>query len=210
MGITVDEAKALMDAETWYLGQEAVDAGYADATYEGSKATASFDVSRFTAKTPKAVIERFTQQSPSEETPMANEPNEPQENESPVDDVAATDTGAANETQSSNEPVAAVVDVKEAVQQALANERMRTAEITQIGERFGFMDSAKDFIQQGKEVDAFRQHVLSKSPEEWRESLSVQNASAQSTEIEIDDNSEAVSEQSNRIKERRRARMGIA
>lgn len=72
------------------------------------------------------------------------------------------------------------------------------------------MDSAKDFIQQGKEVDAFRQHVLSKSPEEWRESLSVQNASAQSTEIEIDDNSEAVSEQSNRIKERRRARMGIA
>lgn len=75
MGITVDEAKALMEEETWYLGQEAVDAGFADSLYAGTKAAASmkgeggrqkgegerrFDMTRVAAKAPAEVLARFS------------------------------------------------------------------------------------------------------------------------------------------------------
>lgn len=55
-GVTEAEASAIMDAETWYTGQEAVDAGFADDVQAvKSKASALFDLSVFkNAPKPKA------------------------------------------------------------------------------------------------------------------------------------------------------------
>lgn len=50
-GMTADEAAALMTAETWYTGQEAVDAGLADGLIGGAAVNALFDFSVY-AKTP--------------------------------------------------------------------------------------------------------------------------------------------------------------
>jgi ATP-dependent Clp protease protease subunit len=56
-GVTEAEASVIMDAETWYTGQEAVDAGFADDVQpvKAAKAAALFDLSVFkNAPKPKA------------------------------------------------------------------------------------------------------------------------------------------------------------
>ncbi len=47
-GKSIDELKALMDAETWFTAQEALDMGLVDQIDEPVKAAACFDLSRFT------------------------------------------------------------------------------------------------------------------------------------------------------------------
>lgn len=51
-GMTVDEVKAAMDAETWYGAEEAVAVGLVDRIAAGKKAEASWDMSAY-AKAPK-------------------------------------------------------------------------------------------------------------------------------------------------------------
>jgi ATP-dependent Clp endopeptidase proteolytic subunit ClpP len=61
-GMSDDEVRAAMDAETWYVGQEAVDAGFADATTEAVDMAASFEsdlLNKF-SKTPDAVLDAAT------------------------------------------------------------------------------------------------------------------------------------------------------
>lgn len=59
-GKTEDEIKALMDAETWYVGQEIVDAGFADRVVgKAKKAVALEDVQRWSRKMPESVAKDF-------------------------------------------------------------------------------------------------------------------------------------------------------
>ena len=46
-GMTDDEVKAVMDAETWYTGEEAVEAGFADAVVDTEPVKASWDPNKF-------------------------------------------------------------------------------------------------------------------------------------------------------------------
>lgn len=219
MDITTEEARSLMDEETWYLGQEAVDAGYADSIYTGTQAVASFDAKRFSANAPAEAIKRFTQ-SPSGgiSNPSAN--LNPKENNMP-DDSTTTETEAASveptvedvvETateevvETATEAVASVaeVDVETRVQEALANERKRTAEITAVGNKFGFTEDAEKHIAKGGSIEDFRAHILNKSPDAWKASLAVKNPATQaSEEDDSDEGKEAVA----KVKERRKARM---
>ena len=217
MGITVDDAKALMNAETWYLGEEAVRAKFADSTYSGVTAVACFDLSRFTAKTPQSAIERFTKSPPrgnfepsatltEQEEVMPDEITATDETTTvePSDDVVVVESAVDESATTNDGNVQARVD--EAVATALANERRRASEITALGSRFGFQADAESHIADGSSVEDFRAHILGKSPDDWKASLAVRNPSEQAPEEDDDDSDgDAVVA---KVKERRRARMG--
>lgn len=61
-GMKPDEIAAAMDAETWFDAEEAVAFGLADEVFDGMKAAAKLDVSRF-AKTPDALRKRMAAES---------------------------------------------------------------------------------------------------------------------------------------------------
>lgn len=98
-------------------------------------------------------------------------------------------------------------DVQKAVDDALALDRKRQAEIRQLGDKFGFTKAAEEFAENGKSADEFRKHILNQSPEDWKASLSIKNPSVQETEKEMDDNAEAQSAV-DAIKGKRKAQYG--
>jgi len=217
MGISLEEARALMDEETWYLGQEAVEAGFADSTFEGARAAASFDLNRIAAKAPADALARFSQPAP-RTTPPAPEPEEvavmpkpksPKDNQ--VEPPVVEEPKPATETVENAVPVPAEetpVDVDAAVEAALAAERTRTAEINALSAQFGFAEDAEAFLKDGKSVEEFRAHILNKSPDEWRASLAITNPTTQPSEQDEADSSEGEAAVA-KIKERRKARFGV-
>lgn len=62
-GKSVEDVKAWMDAETWFTGQESVDAGLADRVAEGPKAKANWDLSAY-AKAPETVKDEEVVEAP--------------------------------------------------------------------------------------------------------------------------------------------------
>jgi ATP-dependent protease ClpP protease subunit len=217
MDISLEEARALMDEETWYLGQEAVEAGFADSTFEGARAAASFDLNRIAAKAPAEALARFSQPAPRTTSPAHDfkeaavmpKPKDPKNDraetpapegaETPTEKVEAAVPAPAEETP---------VDVNAAVEAALAAERTRTAEINTLSAKFGFADDAEDFLTDGKSAEDFRAHILSKSPDDWRASLAIKNPTTQPSETDEGDSSEG-SEAVAKIKERRKARFSV-
>ena len=114
------------------------------------------------------------------------------------DTPATPETPKADATETSK-------SVDEAVQEALAEERDRVKELTALGSKFGFGEDAEKFIADGKSVEEFRSHILNKSPDDWKESLSVRNPAQQDLGSEDDDSgSDAVS----KIKARRKEQFG--
>ena len=204
MGISDEEAKSIMKAETWYRGQEAVDAGYADKTYSGRQMVAHFDPQRFTAKAPAEAVERFTKSPPSGKTKSE------QKGQTMSDAPIATEeetTVVINEAPEVTPEVVAdepVETVAEAVAIALKDERVRIVGINALGNKFGFNADAETFVASGGTVADFRAHVLNKSPEDWKASLAVRNPAQQATDEGEQDKSgnDAVAQ----IKERRKAR----
>lgn len=84
--------------------------------------------------------------------------------------------------------------VDKAVQNALASERKRTAEIKDLGDKFGLATEAKRFVDDGKSTAEFHKHILAKSPAELKASIEDPDRSVQGSS-----NPEAVA----RIKARR-------
>lgn len=213
MGITTAEARELMNAETWYRGQEAVDAGYADKTYSGREMVAHFDAKRFSDKAPAEAVKRFTQpprgktQQSTKETPVKDD-EQTTEDETTVE-TDETTTESETNTETGEDSGGAEARVQKAVDEALANDRKRVAEITALGNKFGFAKDAEQHIAEGKSLADFRAHVLEKSPDDWKASLKVQNPAHQDSEDDLEDDSEETKEATARIKERRRARMGL-
>jgi hypothetical protein len=97
--------------------------------------------------------------------------------------------------------------VETAVQEALKADRVRQSEIRKLGKKFGFEETAEEFASDEKSVDEFRTHILSKSPEDWRESLKVKNSASQKTEEELSES--AGSETVETIKARRQKKYGV-
>lgn len=136
-------------------------------------------------------------------TPAASDADKPTDDSSQVVDVVDTNTDTATKTEptaSASQP-----DVQAAVREALAAERKRTAEITALGNKFGFDSDAEQFITNGKSVADFQAHVLAKSPDDWKASLEIKNPSHQASESELESSSEGT-EAVAKIKERRKAR----
>ena len=70
-GMAFDDVKALMDAETWMTGEEAVAAGFADSlAQDAPKASASWNMSAY-AKAPKAEANEEPAPDPAPEAPVA-------------------------------------------------------------------------------------------------------------------------------------------
>ena len=120
-----------------------------------------------------------------------------------VDGQLGTDTPDKPKAPNKPEPTETSESVDDKVKKALAADRKRTAEIRTLGAKFGFQKDADTFSEEGKSVEEFRAHILNKSTEDWKGSLSVQNPSQQDTgEGDEDEGKAAVSA----IKERRKAR----
>lgn len=99
------------------------------------------------------------------------------------------------------------IDVKAEIAIALKADRKRQAEIRDLGRRFGFDADAETFASGDKSLAEFQAHILEKSPDAWKESLSIRNPAIQSTENEqalAADGAAAV----DKIKARRQARFG--
>lgn len=202
MGITVAEARALMDEETWYLGQEAVDAGFADATFAGNQATAQFKADRVSAKIPADAVSRFFKAgNPHNQEGKTMRKDEKKDGEVPA---AVTAGQEKVETTAAAQPAA---EVSAAVEAALKVDRQRQADIRALGKRFGFTDAAEEFAAGGKSLEEFRAHILDKSPDDWRSTLAIKNPATQESESDsaaTADGAAAVA----KIKERRQARFG--
>lgn len=213
MGVSVEDARELMDEETWYLGQEAVDAGFADATFEGSKAAAHFDLKRFSNNAPDDAIKRFAQanQNKNKQENVMAKKKDVQESNAAEKDTTVVDV--VDDDDRETIPLAETntdsVDVGAAVQTALKKERKRTAEINEIGSKFGFTAGAKKFVEEGKSVEDFRAHILGKSPDDWRDSLAIKNPSQQTSEQDLQ-NESAWADAVENIKARRKAKFGVA
>ena len=99
------------------------------------------------------------------------------------------------------------LSTEEAVEAALQKDRKRQAEIRELGSKFGFSIAAEQFSQDGRSTEDFRSHILSKSPDEWIDSLSIKNPSVQASEQELSDSSEG-DDAVAKIKEKRSAKFG--
>nr|WP_319493468.1 head maturation protease, ClpP-related [uncultured Desulfobacter sp.] len=150
MDISVDAARELMDAETWYLGREAVDAGFADATFEGTRAAASFNIKRFAMRAPGEVLQRFSRA----------KKNTPQKrNKTEITDM--TGNGGLN--------------IDERVRAALRKDRERQAKIRSIGGKFGFEKKAEEYARSGHSVEDFNTFLLNKAPKDLLGGIITQN-----------------------------------
>lgn len=187
MEIPLKEARALMDEETWWLGSEAVEAGFATSTFEGTRAAAHFDVSRLSAKAPEEVVKRFAQSPPPSGITHKEGAMTPEEKKAKAEaeKKAKAEAEAKAKADAAVEPETTDADVKQAVQAALKTERTRTAEITEIGAKFGFEAEARTAIENGKAIEDFRKEILNKSPEDWKSAMEVKNPSSQQTESDI-------------------------
>ncbi len=99
------------------------------------------------------------------------------------------------------------VNLEAAIEEALTADRKRQAEIRELGAKFGFVKDAEQFARDGGSLEMFRAHILDKSPEAWRTTLSLQNPATQESETSLDSSSEADAAVA-RIKEKRQARFG--
>lgn len=139
----------------------------------------------------------------------ANMSDETKETKAP-DTVENPETKTDDTPEKETAPEAAAsqpVDVQAAVNEALAKDRKRAAEIEELGEKFGFTEAAKEFKEGGKSVEEFRKYILNKSPEDWRESLAIKNPAEQVSEEALETNAEG-QEAVDRIKASRRAVSG--
>lgn len=68
------------------------------------------------------------------------------------------------------------------VKAALKNDRQRRAEIRELGEKFGFPDDAEKFCEDGYTVEEFREFILSKPSEHFRQVMA--NTPQQPTAID--------------------------
>lgn len=135
-----------------------------------------------------------------------------QEYESMKNEEVSTADTAANELStvvdgSAGVPLGQPVDVTVAVETALKADRKRQADIRDLGRRFGFDADAEAFANSDKSLEEFRAHILDKSPDAWKASLSIKNPAQQESEADQElaaDGAAAV----NKIKERRQAIFG--
>lgn len=211
MGISVEDARALMDEETWYLGQEAVDAGFANATFEGTRAAAAFNIKRFSAKAPAAVLERFSKpknkSQTQDRTEILNMTKKDDGKEQATEEQPDAPTEETQVQEDTPETLADADDVDARITAALKKDRKRQADIRALGKKFGFEAAAEKYADGDHSVEDFRAHILDKSPDDWRKSLAIKNPAKQDSEQDIDDTSEGDAVVA-KIKEKRKAAFG--
>lgn len=98
-------------------------------------------------------------------------------------------------------------EVKAEVEAALKADRKRQAEIRELGRRFGFDAEAETFANSDQTLAEFQAHILAKSPDSWKASLSIKNPAVQDSEDEQALASEGAAAV-DKIKARRLARFG--
>lgn len=130
------------------------------------------------------------------------------EKENATPEVAEEQTAAAETKEQMSEAaaVANTTDVDEAKETGQLEERERQKSIRELGAKFGFGKAAQQFADDGKSVAQFQEHILEKSPDDWKASLSIQNPSQQITAEDADlaEGDETVA----RIKARRASKFG--
>ena len=151
-GKTIEEMKALMEAETWFTAQEALDVGLVDQIDEPVKAAACFDLSRFTNAPAGFGKQLENKQMPEKTEPEKNEP-EASTNEKPEVDALAiaslcNQAGYPEKTEAFLKEVMVESDVKAWLS--------GFDEIKNLCKAANKPDMAANFIKENKSVDEVR------------------------------------------------------
>ena len=136
-------------------------------------------------------------------TSERNDEMDPEKKNDDSADQLDSDTPEAPEAPEPKTETSEAVD--EAVQKALAADRKRASEIRTLGAKFGFEKDAEEFAASEKTVEEFRSHILSRSPEDWKESLAVRNPAQQDMGSDDDSSGKDAVE---KAKARRKERFG--
>jgi len=148
-GKSIEELKALMDAETWFTAQEALDMGLVDQIDEPVKAAACFDLSRFT-NAPAGFgqpPEPENRQEPEQEQPSASAHEEAKIN-------AVAIAALCNEA---GYPEKTEAFLRDKLSEDEVKNRLATfGEIKNLCAAARQTDKAKDFIRANQSVDDVR------------------------------------------------------
>ena len=183
-GKTIEEMKALMEAETWFTAQEALDMGLVDQIAEPVKAAACFDLSRFT-NAPAGFGKQLENKQMLEKTePEKNEP-EASTNEKPeVDALAIASLCNQGWLPGKDRVVLERANVESEVKARLSG----FDEIKNLCKAANKPDMAANFIKENKSVDKVRStlfDLLTGDDESINNSLSAeQQGKKQTTTID--------------------------
>ena len=184
MGIPTDEAKVLMDAETWFTAEEAIKANIANNIYDISdKVSANFNKQRFKSKIPNDVANRFFKQAENKENPQ-NKINNKQNNTMDKQNQALEldNKKLQEDLARAKEDLEKVKAGKESdIKSALEQDRNRQNEIRSIANKFNFTNLGEQACIAGASVAEFKNLILNQSKETWMNSLNCLDKSTQGT-----------------------------
>lgn len=152
-GMDADAIQELMDAETWFNAEEALEMGFVDKVTDKSNVMAALDPSVFASVPPKIAAQLIPQHSetvdargrasePQHSAPTSKAPTGQEESMSASTDKVAPDTGA---------------DQAAAIEAALAADRRRAQEIRSIGADANIdAEQVERWVSSGATVDAVR------------------------------------------------------
>ena len=189
-GKTIEEMKALMEAETWFTAQEALDMGLVDQIDEPVKAAACFDLSRF-----NNAPEGFGKQA--EPVNKACEKTEPEQSiEKEVQEVEAKTEpefdalAIASLCNQAGYPEKTENFLKEKMAETDVKDRLKSFdEIKNLCKTANLANKSAAFIQENKTVDEVRNLLfewLTKQDESINNSLSPNEQGLPKTSVAID------------------------
>lgn len=189
-GKTIEEMKALMEAETWFTAQEALDMGLVDQIDEPVKAAACFDLSRF-----NNAPEGFGKQA--EPVNKACEKTEPEQSiEKEVQEVEAKTEpefdalAIASLCNQAGYPEKTENFLKEKMAETDVKDRLKSFdEIKNLCKTANLANKSAAFIQENKTVDEVRNLLfewLTKQDESINNSLSPNEQGLSKTSVAID------------------------
>ena len=158
-GKSIEELKALMEAETWFTAQEALDMGLVDQIDEPVKAAACFDLSRFTNAPAGFGRSEEQPENKQQETEKPDSEKEPEASTKEKPDVDAVAIAAL--CNQAGYPEKTEAFLKEELSETMAKDRLNAFdEIKNLCKAAGQESKAAEFIVANKSLDDVRSELF--------------------------------------------------
>ncbi len=184
-GKTIEELKALMEAETWFTAQEALDMGLVDQIDEPVKAAACFDLSRFTNAPAGFGHSEEQPENKQQETEKPEPEKEPEASTKEKPDVDAVAIAAL--CNQAGYPEKTEAFLKEELSEAKVKDRLAAFdEIKNLCKAASQVNKASEYIEANKSVDEVRTalfNLLTSNDETINNALPPKQQGHQSTAV---------------------------
>ncbi|WP_066017653.1 head maturation protease, ClpP-related [Endozoicomonas atrinae] len=158
-GKSIEELKALMEAETWFTAQEALDMGLVDQIDEPVKAAACFDLSRFTNAPAGFGRSEEQPENKQQETEKPDSEKEPEASTKEKPDVDAVAIAAL--CNQAGYPEKTEAFLKEELSETMAKDRLNAFdEIKNLCKAASQESKAAEFIVANKSLDDVRSELF--------------------------------------------------